>query len=200
MPWPFPSSSPQCCTAGETSRLRPSFVRIFMRLGDSLRDGLHFRCGLAFVRAGFQSRENSKEPRRPRRRTQIVWRKRKRNPKSSLKVPEAKGAGHDPGNSVVLTVDLNEVAEHARVAAKPSLPQLVAQDDRVIASPLVLFGQEGSPHRRTNAQNLEKVTRDPGACHALWRRAAAYCEIFEIRRGHAVEGLVLSSPVKIIGR
>src|SRR5207237_2065629 len=148
----------------------------------------------------FQSRENSKEPRRPRRRTQVVWRKRKGNPKSSLKLPEAKGAGHDPGNSVVLTFDLNEVAEHARVAAKPSLPQLVAQDDRVIASPLVLFGQEGSPRRRTHAQNLEKVTRDPGAYHALWRRAAAYCEILEIRRGHAVEGLVLTPPVKINGR
>src|SRR2546429_7571418 len=73
------------------------------------RSRLHFRCGLAFVRAGFQSRENSKEPRRPRRRTQVVWRKRKGNPKSSLKLPEAKGAGHDPGNSVVLTVDLNEI-------------------------------------------------------------------------------------------
>src|SRR5437899_8588270 len=39
-----------------TTLFRSSFVRIFMRLGDSLRDRLHFRCGLAFVRAGFQSR------------------------------------------------------------------------------------------------------------------------------------------------
>src|SRR5437667_11821640 len=105
-----------------------------MRLGDSLRDRLHFRCGLAFVRAGFQSRENSKEARRPRRRTQVVWRKRKVNPKSSLKLPAAKGAGHDPGNSVVLTVELNEVAEPARIVARQSLQQLVAEDDRVVAA------------------------------------------------------------------
>src|SRR5262249_13352539 len=99
----------------------------------------------------------------------------------------------------VVFVERYFLSNDPRVGAEAALPQSVADDgDRMSVGNAILFRDEGAPDHGLHAEDIEVVSRNDGASHALRLLAAAQIERQNLVREQSGQSNVAVPEVDVV--
>ncbi len=83
---------------------------------------------------------------------------------------EIESARHHADDCVVLCMyssQANRAAHDGRIAGKPALPQIIAEDDLLVVAGLILRAQKEAPRERRHAEQGQQVRRNAPAVERI---------------------------------
>ncbi len=173
----------------------PVLVAVRVLLLEPQRDSLHLRAGLRLGYAGLQSSDREKHPGLAL--IAVLGCERERHPELGGH-GEHKILRHDADHLEGAAVKLHGAAYDPGIGGEAAYPEPIAHDCHVVAPGLVLFGPEGAPEQRLDAQSVKEIGRNQEALHPLRiARRAGQVGVSPAVETHTLEHRVLTLPVQI---